>query len=140
MTPPQRLAPDDVPLAAAHYLDNAVAFLRAVAETHHLELRPYDMHQPGAANWLHGLYGTANDRNFCIQVVTDDALATEFRAHVHAWVRLYFSDERNEWLRLETFPVAGMDQLVRHVAWSTLVLRIACVLRMPHPTDPDPKA
>jgi hypothetical protein len=140
VTPPERLAPDGVPHAAAHFLDNAVVYLKPLAKEEGLALQPYDAFEPGNTRWLHGMYGKANDREFCVQVVTDEALATEFRAVVNGWIRIYPRDGRNEWIHLLADRAAGMHELVRTVAETVRLLRIVCVLAMPHPKRPDPKA
>lgn len=134
-------APESVPIEAASYLDKAAERLSALVKEHGLALRPYDQYDPGQTSWLHALYGKANDREFCVQVITDARLAAESRGHVHGWVRLYPRNGKNEWLHLlANHPVAEIDDLVSQAVEAVRLMRIVCVLSMPHPTDPDPKA
>ena len=136
---PPKLAPADVSHAAAHYLDNAAVYLKDVAKKEKLELKPYDTYQPGQSRWLHGLYGTfSNKRQFCIQVVTDDGMAHEFRASLNGWVRLYPADGSNAWALLETRHVAGMADLVASVTALATSLRAACAWRLRDPPDHGP--
>jgi hypothetical protein len=92
---PPRLAPPGVPHAVALYLDNGAAYLRDVAKSEGLELKPYENAAPDHAVWHHGLYGTLRDRQFCLQVVTDAAMAPAFDALLYAYVRHYPKDGRN---------------------------------------------
>lgn len=137
---PPRIAPPGVPHAVAHYLDNAAAYLRKFAKDADLELKPYEQYRDGLAQWHHALYGSCRDRAFCLQVVTDAASAPDFLADLRAYVRLYPIDGRNEWLLLERGPAQGMAALLKEAALMDRRLRLACAWRMPHPTDPDPKA
>jgi hypothetical protein len=139
MTQPERIAPDDVSRAAAHFLDTAAVHLDVVAKREKLELKPYDTHQPGQTRWLHGLYGSlSNKRAFCIQVVTDDEMAHEFRASLNGWIQLYPADGSNAWVLIETLTVAGMEDLVTSVMSLTTSLRAAGAWRFRRPPDHGP--
>lgn len=137
---PPRIAPKDVPHAAALYLDNAAHYLGPFVKEHELNLKPYDQYQPDQTAWCHSMYGACRDREFCIQVVTDADLAPAFHADVRGYVRLYPKDHGNAWLPLGNRRVGGMHEMLAAADETIVVLRLACVLRMPHPTDPDPKA
>src|SRR5688572_28298333 len=139
MTPPPKLALDDVGRAAAHYLDNAAVYLHDVAKKQKLKLKPYDAYEPGQSKWLHCMNGScSNKREFCIQVVTNDQLAHEFRAFLNGWVRLYPADGSNTWALLETRHVAGMADLVTAVHDLTMAIRAGCVWRLRNPPDHGP--
>ncbi|HTK60220.1 MAG TPA: hypothetical protein VL283_03380, partial [Candidatus Baltobacteraceae bacterium] len=114
--------------------------LSRLAEDEGLTLKPYEGHQPGRNWWIHGLYGDSRDRDLCIQVVADEGMAAIFTADLKGYVRLYPRDGSNAWLLLESRRVEDMAALLTGVAEMTDLLRLACVWRMAHPTDPDPKA
>lgn len=142
MTPlgPPKRAPKEVPPEAALYLDNAAEYLTELVKEFGLDLRPYDQYQPDQVSWQHGLYGEANEREFCVQLATDAQMAPTFVGILRGWVRLYPADRTNEWLLLEVRRVAGMAALVTVAADVTRALKLACVWRMPHKTDPAPNA
>lgn len=142
MTPngPPKRAPKDVPPEAARYLDNAAEYLSELVKEFKLELKAYDQYHPDHSAWLHGLYGESNDRQFCIQLITNEEMAPNSAGILKGYVRLYPPDGRNEWLLYETRRVGDMAALMTAAADVTERLRLVCVLRMPHPTDPDPKA
>lgn len=140
MTAPPKRAPKEVPPEAALYLDNAAEYLTELVKEFGLELKPYDQYHPDHSAWLHGLYGTTRDRQFCIQVVTDEQMAPTFTALLKCYIRLYPKDGRSTWLRYGIRRVKGMADLMNAVADLTEAIRFACVWRMPHPTEPDPKA
>ena len=102
--------------------------------------KPYDQYKPDQTAWCHSMYGACHDREFCIQVVTDADLAPAFHADVRGYVRLYPKDHRNAWQLLGNVRVNGMHAMLAAASETFAALRFACVLRMPHPTDPDPKA
>jgi len=147
--PPKR-APAGVPDAAAHYLDNAAVYLAEIAKERGLELKPYDQHRPDFTAWFHGLYGDVRDRQICIQVVTDAAMAPSFTATLRGYVRMYpakegqllyaIDGESAHWLMFEKRRVSGMAGLVTGVRATLEALSFACHFRLPHPTDPDAKA
>lgn len=145
---PPKLAPKDVPPEAALYLDNAAEYLKAVAKKYRLALHPYEEHRPEHSSWFHGLYGEVADRQFCLRVMTDEELAPSFTADLIAYVRLYLpagqivfpDDGHGDWLIYARRRVIGMAALTTAATEMSESLRVACVLRMPHPTDPDPKA
>ena len=137
---PFRRAPDGVPPEAAFYLDAVAERLGRLAEDLGLELKTYDQYDPKHAFWQHALYGTTRDRQFCIQVVASAETAPESIADLRAHIRLYPSDGRNAWLFFRQLRVQGMTRLVAATAHLTRAVRFTCAWRMPHPTDPDPKA
>src|SRR5689334_11599588 len=137
---PLQPAPVSVPVEAAYYLDKAAEELSRLAKDEGFTLLPYEGHEPGRTWWLHGLYGASHDRDICVQVVTDEHMARTFAADLKCYVRLYPRDGRNEWLLLETRRVEDMAALMSGVAEMTDLLRLACIWRLPHATDPDPKA
>ena len=150
MTPiaPPTLAPKDVPLEAARYLDDAAAHLKALAKKKGLELKPYELHDPEHTSWFHGLYGESNEREICIRVMTDEELAPSLTADLIGYVRLHMRAGEHvfpengfgDWIIFERRRVRGMSALVAGTSALTESLRLACVYRMPHPTSPDPKA
>ena len=133
-------APESVPVEAAYYLDRAAEELSAVAADEGFTLKPYESVRPGQACWHHGLYGTCRDRELCILVVADERMAAVFSAELKGYVRLYPHEGVDAWLLLETRRTDGMTELIAATAAVTDALRLACVWRMPHPTDPDPKS
>lgn len=145
---PPKLAPKDVPPDAARYLENAAAYLSGLAEDFGLELKPYELHEPRHTSWFHGLYGETRDRQICIRVMTDEELAPAFTADLIGYVRLhahpgqivYPHDGFGDWLIFARRRINGMGALMTGVIDMTEALRLACTFRMPHPTDPDPKA
>jgi len=142
MTAPRKApkrAPKEVPPEAARYLDEAAARLSELVDEHGLKLKPYDQYHPDHTAWTHGIYGESRSRDICIQVVTDEDMATTFTAVLKAYLRLYPSDGSNAWLLLGKRRVRDMVGLVTGVTDLTLALQLACVWRMPHPTEPDPK-
>lgn len=136
---PPKLAPPDVPPHAAHYLDNAAEYLTELVKAYGLTLKPYERRPSDRGVWHHGLYGTSRDREYCVQLVTDENMAPSFTALLNGYVRLYPSDGTAPWLLLERRQVNGMAALMTDAAAVADALRMACVWRMPHPTDPDPK-
>ncbi len=141
MTPigPPKRAPKEVPPEPALYLDNAAEYLTELVKEYGLDLRPYDQHRPDQKVWLHGLYGTMRDRDFCIQVVTDAEMAPAFAGLLRCHLRLYPRDGSSKWLLYQSRRVKGMAELMLAAAELTEAAHLACVWRMPHPTDPDPK-
>jgi len=142
MTPlgPPKLAPEGTPFSVARYLDNAAEYLRPIAEQDALDLKPYDIRQPDDGAWGHHLYGSAWDRGFAIQVVANDVGADSFNATVTAFVLHYAKGAKEVWLQIECRAVNGMAGLVACVHDFLAILRLACVWRMAHVTDPDSEA
>lgn len=142
MTPlgPPKLAPEGTPFSVARYLDNAAEYLKPIAQDHALRLKPYDIRQPDDGTWGHHLYGAAWDRAFAIQVTANDAGADMFSATVTGFVLHYVKGVEEEWLQIECRAVNGMAQLVTCVHDFLQSLRLTCVWRMAHVTDPDSKA
>lgn len=140
MTAPPKRAPREVPPEAALYLDNAAEYLTELVKEFRLKLKPYDQYHPDHTAWFHSLYGTSRDREFCIQVVTDAEMAPTFTALLKCHICLYQKDGSNKWLLYRTRRVKGMTDLMNSAADLIGIIRLACVWRMPHPTEPDPKA
>jgi hypothetical protein len=151
VTKPRTLkpAPVSVPVEAAYFLDKAAEELSRLAQDEGLKLTPYESHEPNRLWWVHGVYGKSRDREICVQLVTTETLAPIFAADLKAYVRMHgksggeiiypLRDNSSDWLLLEKRRVDGMTELVTGVAEMTDILRLACVWRLPHPTDPDPK-
>lgn len=140
MAGPSKPAPTGVPPEAARYLDRAAEELSELVKDSGFELKAYDQFHPDHSAWLHGLYGDCNDREICIQVLTDREMAPSFTAILRGYVKLYPPGDRNEWLLFETRRTVGLAGLLAGVTDLMDVLSLACLYRLPHPTDPDPKA
>lgn len=142
MTPnaPSTLAPAGTPECVAHFLDNAAAHLGPVIENGSLDLKAYDLIRPDVGTWAHHLYGKVWDREFAIQVAANDRDAPTFVATISCFVKLVLNVDDDPWMRIEFRQVKGMDGLLKCVKELLLVVHIACVLRMPHVCEPDPKA
>ena len=146
---PPKLAPKEVPPNAALYLDNAAEYLTTIAKDFGLDLQPYELYEPGHSSWFHGLYGETNDRQFYLRVMTDEDLAPAFKADLIGYVRLHArpgqlvyprEDGLGDWIVISRLRVKGMAELMTEATDMAQALRLACVYRMPNPTDPDPKA
>lgn len=142
MTPlgPPKLAPEGTPFSVARYLDNAAEYLRPIAEDGALDLKPYEIRHPDDGTWGHHLYGSAWDRAFAIQVTANDVEADAFTASVTGFILHCAEGVEEEWVQIEFRRVNGMAQLVECVHEFLEALRLACVWRMAHVTDPDSKA
>ena len=151
MTPlgPPKRAPEGIPPEAARYLDNAAVYLKPLVEKHGLDLKLYEQYDPEHSSWYHGMYAELNDRDAYLRVMTDEELAPTFTADVIAYVRLHArpgqivypkDDFLGDWIIIRRKRVNGMDEMVKTAQAFMRSIRLACFLRLPHPTTPDPKA
>lgn len=98
---------------------------------------------------MHGLYGVYHDHDICITVLTDVDMAAESAAIVSGFIRItweknavavYSPGDQGSWLLFEKRLVKGLAGLMSGVSALAETLRLACLFRMQHPTDPDSKA
>lgn len=129
-----------VPSSMTEHLDDAAERLSAIAETEFLKFKAYEASEPDRKVWGHRLQGRARDREFYLAVTMHQADAPGTLMLVQAYMAHYLPSGQNFW-----FPLGwhlGHNAFTMVVGFRKLLdrARLACLLGMPHPTDPDLKA
>lgn len=139
---PDMHAPIGTPFQVTRLLDDAARQLVSFAAKRSLKLKPYDLAEPDEKLWGHYLYGEAWDREFVIEVSANDVGARLGTTTVTVFVLHYPQGviDDNGWVEIDSREVTGLPGLQHGVDLMLHAARLACVLRMPHCTDPDLKA